>query len=171
MAPIPGAVRRNSGGASPAFREHEPPSLGWMLALAAALFALILPIVGPMDDHHFAERAHNHDHIYLNGVRVAHDHAYEGFALHSHQLHSHQESGPQFRQLSGWENASDVLYLAPATAGMTLSALNAPYHPAPESLRPPPPSDGRDNPLERFALSSSRTRGANIPPPLPPPIV
>jgi len=137
-----------------------------MLLFAAALFALVLPIIGPLDDHHFAERSHAHDHIYLNGIRVAHDHAYEGLSLHFHQ-----ETGPQFRQLSGWENASDVLYLAPATTGMTLSALNAPYHPAPESLRPPLPSDGRDNPLERFAPSSSRTRGANIPPPLPPPIV
>ena len=166
MVPIPGAERGNFDGASPAFRERKQPSLGWMLVFAAALFALVLPIVGPLDDHHFAERYHTHDHIYLNGVRVDHNHAYEGFALHSHQ-----KSDPQFRQLSGGENASDVLYLAPATAGLMLAALNAPYHPAPGSLRPPPPSDGRDNLLGRFAPSSSLTRGANIPPPLPPPIV
>ena len=57
-----------------------PPSLGWMLLLAVALFSLALPIIGPLDDHHFAERAHNHDHIYLNGHPVGHHHAYDGLA-------------------------------------------------------------------------------------------
>ena len=137
-----------------------------MLLLAAALFALALPIIGPLDDHHFAERSHTHDHIYLNGGAVAHNHAYEGLALHAHR-----GSEPQLSQPAGWQPERDVLYLTPAVAGLTLSALNAPYHPAPESLRPPPASDGRDNPLERFLPSSSRTRGANIPPPLPPPII
>lgn len=150
----------------PPTRAASPPSLGWMLALAAALFALALPIVGPLDDHHFAERSHNHDHIYLNGAPVAHDHAYEGVALHAHQ-----ETGPQFLRSSGREDAGDVLYLAPSAAGLTLAALNASYHPAPEALRPPPPSQGRDNPLERFAPSSGHARGTNIPPPLPPPIL
>lgn len=137
-----------------------------MLLLAAALFALALPIVGPLDDHHFAERAHNHDHIYLNGAPVAHGHAYEGVARHAHQ-----ETGSQFLQSSGRENAGDVMYLAPAAAGLTLAALNASYHPAPESLRPPPPPEGRDNLLERFAPSSGRARGTNVPPPLPPPVI
>ena len=137
-----------------------------MLLLAAALFALALPIVGPLDDHHFAERSHSHDHIYLNGATVAHNHAYEVLALHAHR-----GSEPLSSQPAGWQQERDVLYLTPAAAGITLSALNAPYHPAPESLRPPPPSSDAANPLERIAPESGRSRGETIPPPLPPPIV
>ncbi len=166
MAPIPGVERGNSGGASPALREHEPPSLGWMLALAAALFALVLPIVGPMDDHHFAERYHTHDHIYLNGAPVPHNHSYEGLALHAHRA---PES--QLPLIESWQQGSDVLYLMPAAAGLSLSALNAPYHPAPESLRPPPPPTNDANPLEKRVTGTDRLRGENLPPPLPPPII
>lgn len=137
-----------------------------MFALAGALFALALPIVGPLDDHHFAERSHSHDHIYPNGMPVAHGHVYAGLDLHSHR-------GPQteFPQSTGWVNYQGVLHLSPATAALTLAMLNAPYHPAPESLRPPPPTDSRGNPLGRFAPGSDRLRGENIPPPLPPPII
>ena len=137
-----------------------------MLLLATALFALALPIIGPLDDHHFAERSHAHDHIYLNGGAVAHNHAYDGLALHTHR-----ESGRQSSQPAGWHQENGVLYLTPAAPGLTLSALNAPYHPAPESLRPPPPPEGRDNLLERFAPSSGRAQGTNIPPSLPPPVI
>ena len=137
-----------------------------MLAFAAALFALVLPIVGPLDDHHFAERSHTHGHIYLNGAPVPHNHSYAGLALHSHQGSESRLALPE-----GWQQESDVIYLTPATAGLTLSALNAPYHPAPESLRPPPPPTNGANPLERCVPGPGRVRGENIPPPLPPPII
>ena len=154
-------------------RAAYPPSLGWMLLLAAALFALVLPIIGPLDDHHFAERSHSHDHIYLNGATVAHHHAYERLALHAHRESEpqlSQSAGWQQAQSAGWQQEGDVLYLTPAAAGITLAALNAPYHPAPESLRPPPPSSDAANLLERIAPESGRPRGETIPPPLPPPI-
>ena len=147
-------------------RASNPPSLAWMLALAAALFALALPIVGPLDDHHFAERSHSHEHIYLNGMPVVHGHAYDGLALHPHR-----ESQPEFPGPAGWANGQGVLYLVPATAALALATLNAPHHQAPEPMRPPPPTDGRDNPLKRFSPGSDCPQGANFPPPLPPPIV
>ena len=144
----------------------SPPSLGWMLFLAVALFALAVPIIGPLDDHHFAERSHTHEHIYLNGVPVPHNHSYEGLALHAHR-----GSGSELALRGNWQQESDVLYLTPAAAGLTLSALNAPYHPAPESLRPPPPPTNDANPLERSAPGAGRCRGENIPPPFPPPVI
>ena len=137
-----------------------------MLLLAAALFALALPIVGPLEDHHFAERAHNHDHIYLNGNPVGHNHTYE-----EPSEHAHPESGLALSPENRLEIESDVLFLAPATTGLTLAALNAPCHPAPESLRPPPPSGSRGNLLQRFSPELTRARGVNVPPSLPPPIV
>ena len=78
--------------------------MAWMLALAAALFALALPIVGPLDDHHFAERSHSHDHIYLNGMPVAHGHAYDELALHPHR-----ESQPEYPGRASWANGQGVL--------------------------------------------------------------
>ena len=140
--------------------------MSWILALAVALFALALPILGPLNDHHFAERSHSHDHIYLNGTAVAHGHAYDRLVAHSHRGFQ-----PEFPQFTSWVNDQGVLNLTPATAGLTLAALNAQYHPAPESLNPPPPTDGMDNPLARFSPVSYRLQGANIPPPLPPPIM
>lgn len=166
MTPDPGAVRRDSYGGSLALQTHAPPSLGWMLSLAAALFALALPMLGPLDDHHFAERSHTHGHIYLNGAPVPHNHSYAGLPLHSHR-----DPGSQLALLGGWQQGSDVLYLTATTAGLTMSALNAPYHPAPESLRPPPPATNGANPLEPCVPGTDRVPGANILPPLPPPII
>lgn len=135
-----------------------------MLFLATALFALVLPIVGPLDDHHFAERVHNHDHIYLNGAPVAHDHA---FGASAHHFHPGPHSPSDQPGDNGWNG--DVLNLSPATSGLTLASLNAPCHPAPDSLRPPPPSN-QANPLERFAPVSDRPGSADLSPPLPPPV-
>lgn len=143
----------------------SPPSLAAILFLAAALFALVLPIVGPLDDHHFAERAHNHDHIYLNGAAVNHDHAYGIAAPHAHP-------GPQTRSYPSYSGSwrVDILNLTPATSALMLASLNAPYHPAPDSLRPPAPTN-QLNLLKRFTPASSPAPGADLAPPLPPPII
>ena len=147
-------------------RAGATPSLGWMLLLAVALFSLALPVIGPLDDHHFAERAHNHDHIYLSGHPVAHYHAYDGLARHAH-LGSATPSSPA----DTGDRSGDIIYLTAAAAGLTLAALNAPSHPAPETLRPPPAVEDADNPLERFSDGPLRTRGLSILPPLPPPLI
>ena len=141
------------------------PSLGWMLLLAVALFALALPVIGPLDDHHFVERAHNHDHIYLNGWPVQHDHAYRTGSAHLHAapLDVTSETGSQ-------RPAAGTVFLSPVTSGLMLASMNAPQHPAPESLRPPPPRH-QANPLERFTHAPARVRGQNVSPPLPPPVV
>lgn len=48
----------------------------------ALLAALLVPLLGPLADHHFAERQPGHVHIYVSGVPVQHLHDHE--ALHSH---------------------------------------------------------------------------------------
>ena len=145
-------------------RGSNPPSLGWMLLLAAALFALALPIVGPLDDHHFAERTHAHGHIYLNGRPVPHGHAYENGRHHLHRS-AQREAG------DATTNPTDgILYFTPATASLMLAVLSAPYHTAPDALRPPTSPAKNANPLTRYTDLASRPDGAHVPPPLPPPI-
>lgn len=135
-----------------------------MLVLAAALFALVLPIVGPLDDHHFAERAHNHDHIYLNGAPVSHGHTHGIAAQHGHpsqQSRSYPPDGGAWR--------GDILNLTPAASALMLASLNAPYLQSPDSLRAPLPNH-QANPLERFTPAPLPARGADLTPPLPPPV-
>ena len=135
-----------------------------MLLLAAALFALALPIIGPLDDHHFAERAHTHEHIYLNGRPVAHGHAYESGLRHRHEPATRASNDAVTNRTDG------VLYLTPATASLTLAVMSAPYHTAPEALRPSAQRAKNANPLRRLADPSFQPDAIVVPPPLPPPI-
>ena len=51
-----------------------------------AVAALILVFLGPAIDHHFAERQHDHSHLYLSSAAANHGHP----GLHPfEQLHSH----------------------------------------------------------------------------------
>jgi hypothetical protein len=42
---------------------------GWF-----AVFALLLPVAGPIIDHHFAERLPGHGHVYMDGPELSHEH-------------------------------------------------------------------------------------------------
>ena len=147
------------------FDRAESPSLAWIAMLALALFALALPIVGPLDDHHFAERSHTHRHIYPDGRPVSHEHA-------GAQALPHPHSDRSGASPSLWRNGGngDVAYLADATASLLLAVMNAPYHNAPESLRPAPPHGDGNNPLTPFRVLSRQPAGRNIAPLPPPPI-
>ncbi|MBM3943269.1 MAG: hypothetical protein FJ316_10175 [SAR202 cluster bacterium] len=57
-------------------------------ALLLALAALLLPVLGPVVDHHFAEREPGHVHIYVGPALPTHLHPYE-------QSHGHQHD-PNF---------------------------------------------------------------------------
>ena len=146
-------------------RAASPPSLGRMLLLALALFALALPIVGPLDDHHFAERSHTHLHIYSDGRPASHKHA--GVQALPH-LHSARLGAPYSGERDG--QSADVMYLTNATASLLLAVMNAPYHNAPEALRPASPRGDGDNPLTSFRVLNRQPAGRNIPPLSPPPI-
>ena len=143
----------------------EPPSLTRTILLALALFALALPIVGPLDDHHFAERSHTHGHIYPDGRPVQHRHLDEYGPGH---WHAGQRGLATYGD--GWRQRDGVAYFTDATASLMLAVLNAPYHPAPDRLRPPAAHIKGDNPLSGFAARYARPEGQNVAPPLPPPI-
>ena len=49
----------------------------------ALLTTLLVPLFGPLVDHHFAERQPGHMHLYLTGVPIQHLHHHEAF--HSHE--------------------------------------------------------------------------------------
>ena len=142
----------------------NPPSLGWMLLLAVALFALALPVIGPLDDHHFVERAHNHDHIYLNGWPVQHDHFYQTGSAHPHAAPHDVAS-----ETGGQRPVAGTVFLSPVASGLMLSSMNAPCHPAPEALRSPPSHARHDNPLAGFVAALLPPPGAHVPPALRPP--
>ena len=142
-----------------------PPSLGRLLLLAAALFSLALPVVGPLDDHHFAERTHTHEHIYLAGRPVPHLHVYEAGRPH---WHAGGLDRPAYGDVAF--DQESVAFLTPTTASLMLAVLNAPYHPAPDALRPPAPRTDDDNPLARFAAPAREPDSASVPPPQPPPV-
>lgn len=143
----------------------DPPSLGWILLLAFALFALALPIVGPLDDHHFAERSHTHLHIYPDGRPASHEHVGAQALPH---LHSTLPDAPVYGESAG--QYADVMYLTNATASFLLAVMNAPYHNAPDALRPAPPRGNGDNPLTPFRVLSRQPAGRSIAPLPPPPI-
>ena len=146
-------------------RVAEPPSLGWVLMLALTLFALALPIVGPLDDHHFAERSHAHQHIYPDGRPARHEHI--GAPALTHQ-HPAQSDALRYGERDG--RAADVMYLTDATASFLLAVMNAPYHNAPDGLRQAPPSGDGNNPLAPFQVLSRQPDGRCIAPLSPPPI-
>ena len=143
----------------------EPPSLTRMVLLALALFALALPVVGPLDDHHFAERSHTHQHIYLDGKAAEHRHVFDAGLRHWHAGPNNLTADGDAPQRSG-----GVAYLTDATAGLMLAVMNAPYHPAPEALRPPSAHDDGDNPLSDFSARYHHPEGRCLAPPQPPPI-
>lgn len=143
----------------------EPPSFLRMVLLALALFALAIPIAGPLDDHHFAERSHTHQHLYLDGRPAPHLHLPETGRLHRH---AGQLDIPAYG--SDGLQPDDVAYFTDTTSSLMLAVLNAPVHKAPEALRPAAPRGRDSNPLAPFAAPRLQPGGHNVAPPLPPPI-
>ncbi len=136
-----------------------------IIALALALFAFALPIVGPLDDHHFAERTHTHGHIYLDGRAASHQHL-----LESGTVHEHSGARDDANALRNWHGAGSTVYLTDPTVSLMLATLNSPSHNAPEALRPTPPRGNETNPLASSRVQKPQLAGRHIAPPLPPPI-
>ncbi len=65
-------------------------ALCWsMTAFAAA--ALFLPALGPLGDHHYAERQPNHAHVYLGPAAPDHVHPFE---MDGHRVHHRHDHAP-----------------------------------------------------------------------------
>ena len=99
---------------------HQPP-LGSLtgsnplivlarLWLIVAFFALLLPLFGPIVDHHFAERRHDHGHIYLAIPAPDHVHSYQTSHAHSHHTGGFGSSDDNLTDEHTFPN--DVVFLA-----------------------------------------------------------
>ena len=126
--------------------------------LGLAVMGLALAGLGPILDHHFAERQHDHEHVYFNQnpdfLFEDHSHPYQ-------RAHSHTSGGGQ----DAGGNAGIEFLARLDAAGQGGGHL---IHLAPRSQ--PIFQDGWDNPLliERGA-SSPIPSGHSYAPPNPPP--
>ena len=82
------------------------------------LAALLLPLLGPLMDHHFAERQPAHLHVYPAGVPIQHLHDHEAF--HSHEA---PNVGPVEVANSGPVLESSVIFMPQEGEGLSVSTL------------------------------------------------
>lgn len=73
-----------------------------------ALWALLSPALGPVLDHHFPERHHNHSHIYFGPPDADHIHPYQDHHAHSLIHWANSPDAPSAPNLP-----KDTVYLAP----------------------------------------------------------
>ena len=130
-------------------------------AIAVALYALLLPVFGPMLDHHFVEWQHNHGHIYFaNGVGDGpeHRHLYQLSGGHRHPSLPADGAGPALPEETAYLTTYDG-----AGAGL----IYAPHGPTAHSLCFPDPEDGLL--LAGYTAGETRPSGALTAPPWKPP--
>ena len=146
--------------------------------IALLMSALALTIAGPSIDHHYAERFHAHEHLYVNGAPVSHQHIYDADARHLHHtattVHRFLIPNASASAELPTSNRSDVpggvAILSSTTASLLLTVLSAPFLTTPGESRPPLPTNPDHNPLARFANPPETPTGVNTPPPQRPPI-
>ena len=127
-----------------------------------ALYALLLPLFGPLLDHHFVEWQHNHAHLYLDGRSAdgiaAHRHIYESSGRHWHRP-AEPDSGKS-------KPAASVAYLTAGDGVGTVAAGLALTAAVPAILFPA----ANDNPrLAGYAPSEVIPPSALVMPPRQPP--
>lgn len=84
----------------------------------ALLTALLVPLLGPLVDHHFAERQPGHVHLYLTGVSVQHLHHHEAF--HSHDAPVADPSG---LEAAGPVLENSVIFMPQEGEGLSVSSI------------------------------------------------
>lgn len=102
----------------------------WAGAAVLALWAFFSPALGPMMDHHFAERQHSHAHIYFGPPDVEHVHPYQDH--HIHRLIQWANDNGMSDGLPGPTLPIDTVYLTPQD-GMGQDSL-ASLTPATQSM-------------------------------------
>jgi len=131
-------------------------------AVVIALYALMLPAVGPMLDHHYVEWQHNHGHVYFDGSSGGsglHVHIYDTAGDHSH-LPGTDHSG-------GHMLAEGVAYFS-GLDGSGSGPISSPSGPAIDSLTFPDPGD---HPLlAAYGNREITPPGVIVAPPWKPPI-
>lgn len=127
-----------------------------------ALYALLLPLFGPLLDHHFVEWQHNHAHLYLDGRSAAspsaHRHIYENSGRHWHQ--------PAEPDAGKTRPAASIAYLTAGDGVGTVAAGLALTAAVPAILFP----DANDNPrLAGYTPAELIPPAALVTPPRQPP--
>ena len=136
--------------------QNNPCPLLWAGTAVLALWALVSPAFGPVMDHHFAERYHNHSHIYIGLPDVDHIHTYQD--NHSHRLASRRDdSNPP----SGSSLPTDTVFLTPLDV-MGQDA-QAPLTPAAQPMNPFL-FQGDSSVLEAWPQNDGPLKEAYIPP-------
>ena len=62
--------------------------LATQLLALLAVFVLLASALGPMLDHHFAERHPAHGHLYMGAVGLDHSHPFENSHIHYDELYA-----------------------------------------------------------------------------------
>ncbi|MDE2780937.1 MAG: hypothetical protein OXI91_14855 [Chloroflexota bacterium] len=130
--------------------------------IVVALYALLLPVAGPLLDHHYVEWQHNHGHVYLGvgagDARGYHVHVYDSRGGHGHLPSTDPSDGQQL---------PDSLSFLVSYDGSGSGLIAAPSGPSAEALRFPDPGNGPL--LAAFAAEDVVPGEALILPPRKPP--
>ena len=126
--------------------------------IVIALYALLLPVAGPLLDHHYVEWQHNHGHFYFGsgaeGDPRFHLHIYESRGKHGHAPLDYVSKGTEVPEgltyLSNYDGLVDGLVYSPTGPALQSPCypelcdlpLLAPFAPAeaiPVGIHPAPP--------------------------------
>ena len=128
-------------------------TLGVQSLALLAVAVLLLSSLGPMVDHHFAERYPAHGHLFLDGADGEHTHPFE---------HSHIHYDELYALAPGDEN---IIFFAPYDGSGHAHADLA----VPVSSLSPLYSDGSGPLLGNRGYDATRLRGIAVPPLRQPP--
>ena len=130
---------------------HPARATLWHLLVLVGILAVFLPTLGPLLDHHFAERQFNHDHLYLGATDAPHDHL-------AGVPHSHETGTDSRNNGIVYLTSDDVNYhsAGPLTGPSLHSNIVFP--------EPPDRLSWRHNSRSDDALAETA-----VPPPAPPP--
>jgi len=136
--------------------QKKPCPFLWAGTAVLALWALFSPAFGPVIDHHFAERHHNHSHIYIGLPNIDHIHPYQD--NHPHQLaYLSDDSDPRSRS----NQPADTVFLAPLD-GLEQDA-QAPLTPAAQPMNSSP-DQGDSSLLLAWPQSDGPLKEVYVPP-------
>jgi|GEM_PF-2479098 hypothetical protein len=94
---------------------------GWF-----AVFALLLPVAGPIIDHHYAERLPSHGHVYTDGPELSHEHDLSNSHEHSGTtVLAVDESGPSVLPVPATSWSTKLVISLDHSGDDTLSAFDA----------------------------------------------
>lgn len=114
------------------------PRMAARFLVIVSLALLMFSALGPVLDHHFAERIPHHAHAFVGSFHLEHEHPFEAVHIHDDMLAHAVVQDTQRRSFSGTDG---VLYLTPdESLGQSYSPMALTIDPA--SWAFPEPSSG-----------------------------